>query len=531
MTRGTPGSVVGISPDGTAAPRHLSIRWSLLALVVACLTPALLVSGYLIYRNYSEHHARVEHDLVLHARGLAAALDRELSGVVAGLQVLSTSPSLDASHLGEFHERARGALAFQPVDNYVLADRQGRQHVNTLRDFGTLLPQTGTPAEVQLVFETGRPVLSGFFLGAVTGKPLIAMSVPVFQGSEVVYSLNAGMSPGRIAEILQRQAIPADWVAAVLDGSATIVARTRDPQKFVGQKATPDMIERLGSGEVEGLLKSHSKEGIPTYAGFVRSSVSSWSVVVGAPRATVEAGLYQSITWLLAGAVVAFAVGIAFAVWLSRRVSGSIRGLVEPALALGSGLPVEHCPPTLLKETDAVAQAILHAGRMLQATRHLAEHDALTGLPNRLLFAELAGNRLAEARRRGDSLALLAIDLDGFKAVNDVHGHPAGDAVLEAAALRISGALRESDVVARMGGDEFVVLLSEAGLDDARLVGDKLVEALSTPYPDVGPPVTASVGIAVHPRDGVTVDELCKRADEALYEAKRSGKRRLVAFP
>ena len=531
MTRGTPGSVVGTPSAGTATPRHLSIRWSLLALVVACLTPALLVSSYLIHQNYAEHHARVEHDLVLQARGLVAALDRELSGVVAGLRVLSTSPSLDAGNLSDFHERARGALAFQIVDNYVLTDRQGRQHLNTLRDFGTPLPRTGTPSEVQRVFETGRPVLTGFFVGAVTGKPIIAMSVPVFRDSEVVYSLNAGISPARIAEILQRRAIPSDWVAAVLDGSATIVARTRDPQTFVGQKATPDLIERLDSPELEGLLKSRSKEGIPTYAGFARSTVSNWSVVVGAPRATVEAGLYQSITWLVLGAAAAFAVGIAFAVRLSGRVSGSIRRLVEPALALGSGLPVEQCPPTLLKETDAVAQAIVHAGRMLQATRHLAEHDALTGLPNRLLFAELAGNRLAEARRRGDSLALLAIALDGFKAVNDVHGHAAGDAVLKAAAARISGALRESDVVARMGGDEFVVLLSEAGLDDARLVGAKLVEALSTPYPDVKPAVSGSVGIALHPQDGNTVNALCDRADQALYEAKRSGKKRLVLFP
>jgi diguanylate cyclase (GGDEF)-like protein len=527
------GKAAGIAESSsavTAAPRAHSIRASLIALVGACLTPALLVSAYLIYENYAAHRARLERDAVLQARSLAAALDRELSGVQSGLRVLSTSPALAAGDLRAFYQRARDALAFQIVDNYVMTDREGRQQINTLRDFGAPLPRSGTPPELQRVFEDRKPVLTGLFIGPVTGRPVIAMGVPVFRDGEVVYSLNIGLSPARIGEILGRQAIPAHWVASVLDGSGTIVARTRDPAKFVGQKATPDVLQLLGSSQAEGVLTSRSKEGFPTYAGFARSSVSNWSVVVGASRATIEAGLYQSIAWLIGGAAAAFAVGITFAAWLSARIGGSIRALVEPALALGSGRPLAHCPPTLLKETDAVAKAIVHAGRMLQATRHLAEHDTLTGLSNRLLFEELGRNRLAEARRSGAGLALLAIDLDGFKAVNDVHGHQAGDAVLKAAASRILAALRESDVVARMGGDEFVALLSDAGLDDARLVADKLIHALGEPYPGVEPPVSGSVGIAVYPRDGQSVEELCDRADQALYAAKRGGKRRLAAY-
>ena len=531
MIRARPDGVVEVPTASIAAPRRHSIRASLIALVGACLTPALLVSGYLVHENYTQHRARLERDAVLQARSLAAALDREFSGVVSGLRVLSTSSDLAAGELRAFHERARGALAFQIVDNYVMTDRQGRQHVNTLRDFGMPLPQTGTPPELQRVFEAGKPVVTGLFIGPVTGEPFIAMGVPVFRGGEIVYSLNVGLSPKRITEVLQRQAIPGHWVAAVLDGSGTIVARTRDPERFVGHKATPDVMERLNSAQVEGVISSRSMEGIPTYAGFARSSVSNWSVVVGAPRATIEVVLYESIAWLVAGAAAAYAVGIWFAVRLSARVSSSIRGLVEPALSLGSGYPMEHCPPTQLKEAEAVAQAIVQAGRMLKATRHLAEHDALTGLPNRLLFDELVGNRLAEARRHGTSLALLAIDLDGFKAVNDMHGHPAGDAVLKAAASRISGLLRESDVVARLGGDEFAVLLGDAGLGDARHVADQLIDALSTPYPGVVPAVSGSVGIAMHPEAGQTVAELCRRADQALYEAKRSGKRRLAVYP
>lgn len=519
-------------PTGRRAvtPDRYSIRASLTGLVAACLAPALLVSGYLVHENYAQHRARLERDALLHARSLAAALDREFSAVVSGLRVLSTSPDLAADDLRGFHERARGALAFQIVDNYVMTDRLGRQRVNTVRDFGEPLPETGTPPELQRVFETGDPVVSGLFIGPVTGKPVIAIGVPVFRDGQIVYSLNVGLSPARIAEVLQRLAIPGHWVAAVLDGTGTIVARTRDPEKFVGHKATPDVMNLLNAGKVEVVVTSRSMEGIPTYAGLARSSVSNWSVVVGAPRSAVEAGLYRSIAWLIFGAAAAFAVGLWVAASLSARISGSIRALVEPALSLGSGSPAEHLPPSRLKETEAVSGAIVQAGRMLNEARRQARHDPLTGLPNRLLFDELASSRFSEARRHGAGLAVLIVDLDEFKAVNDTHGHDVGDAVLMAAASRISGLLRESDVVARLGGDEFAVLLGDARLGDAEHVASKLVTALSAPYPGVVPAVSCSVGIAMHPRDGRTVAELCLHADHALYEAKRTGKRRVKVY-
>jgi hypothetical protein len=126
LIRAQPDGVVEVPTASIAAPRRHSIRASLIALVGACLTPALLVSGYVVHENYTQHRARLERDAVLQARSLAAALDREFSGVVSGLRVLSTSSDLAAGELRAFHERARGALAFQIVDNYVMTDRQGR---------------------------------------------------------------------------------------------------------------------------------------------------------------------------------------------------------------------------------------------------------------------------------------------------------------------------------------------------------------------------------------------------------------------
>jgi diguanylate cyclase (GGDEF)-like protein len=517
----------GIEAPGTLPRRRDSIRASLVALAVACLMPGLLVSGYLVHENYTQHRAQLERDALLQARSLAAALDREFSGVVSGLRVLSSSPDLAAGDLRAFHVRAREALAFQIVDHYVVNDRLGHQRLNTARNFGEPLPEAGAPPELQRVFEMGKPVVTALFIGPVTGKPVISIGVPVVRDGEVAYSLNAGLSPARIAEVVQRVAIPGHWVAAVLDGTGTIAARTRDQAKFFGHKATPDVMDLLNSGQAEVVITSRSMEGIPTYAALARSSVSNWSVVVGATRSVVEAGLYRSIAWLVFGGAVAFAAGLWVAAWLSKRISGSIRGLVEPALSLGSGNPTESLPPSRLKETEAVSRAIVQAGLMLNDARRQARHDPLTGLPNRRLFDELAASRLAEARRHGTSLAVLVIDLDGFKAVNDLHGHAVGDGVLIAAASRIAGLLRDSDVVARLGGDEFAVLLGDARLGDAEHVGGKLVAALSVPYPGVIPEVSCSVGIAMHPQDGHTVAQLCLHADEALYEAKRTGKRRV----
>ena len=146
-----------------------------------------------------------------------------------------------------------------------------------------------------------------------------------------------------------------------------------------------------------------------------------------------------------------------------------------------------------------------------------------------VLFGEMVLRELAVAQRSGESFAILAIDLDGFKAVNDMHGHAAGDTVLKEAADRMARAIRVSDVAARLGGDEFAVLLMGADRDNAQAVAEALVESLSLPYPKIRVAVSASVGIAVFPQSGVTMLQLLERADMALYRAKGLGKRRVAS--
>ncbi|MGD7366619.1 cache domain-containing protein, partial [Ralstonia pseudosolanacearum] len=166
------------------------------------------------------------------ARNLTAILDREMTGVEAGVQVLASSPDLLAGDLAGFHQRARDAIKFQIVDSYVLTDKDGHQVVNTLVPYGTALPSSGVSQELTRVFRAREPVLSSLFTGAVSRGPVIALGVPVVRGDEVIYSLNVGLSPERIGNVLGRRGLPEGWVAAVLDRSGTIIARTRDAERY-----------------------------------------------------------------------------------------------------------------------------------------------------------------------------------------------------------------------------------------------------------------------------------------------------------
>ncbi|QVM87366.1 sensor domain-containing diguanylate cyclase [Pseudomonas lalucatii] len=160
----------------------------------------------------------------------------------------------------------------------------------------------------------------------------------------------------------------------------------------------------------------------------------------------------------------------------------------------------------------------------------LAHHDPLTGLANRLVFEEHLARAIERARRNVTRIALVFIDLNGFKTINDQHGHAAGDQVLVTTGARLRRTLRESDTLARIGGDEFVAILEDFSMtraveDEARAIAEKLLAALTKPI-QVGDTLHrtgASLGIAVFPDHAPSMDRLIHLADMAMYEAKRSG--------
>lgn len=176
-----------------------------------------------------------------------------------------------------------------------------------------------------------------------------------------------------------------------------------------------------------------------------------------------------------------------------------------------------------LSREQAIEEQLSHAQRV----EYLAYHDGLTTLPNRSLFSKLLGHSILQAHRYDRHLAVLFLDLDRFKYINDTLGHDAGDQLLQEVAKRLKACLRDSDTVARLGGDEFVVILPELNEENyAHNVAQKILTSLSRPYTLAGQEfrITASIGISIYPKDGLDEQTLTKHADIAMYQAKQEGK-------
>lgn len=520
----------GVFVHPQPARRHISLRLSLIVLVLVCIVPAILMCAYLFHANYQLEKQKIYADTELFSRQIVSELDRELAAIESGLRVLATAESLKNGDLQRFHQIARDALKSQVVYNYILTDRQGRQVMNTVMPYGSKLPQTGTPAALEEVFLSGKTVLSDLFIGPVTGKPVIAMGVPVFsKENEIIYSLNIGLSPERLSKIIGHQNLPEGWLAAILDSKGVIVGRSRDAEKFIGQKAVPELLEGI-SKQHHGTMEALTKEGIPVVTAFSSSVLWHWDVVTGAPKSIIEAEMYRMLAWL----ALAIGVFIPLGTWLARRLAqrviSSVQGLNDAALALCSGKPIT-LPEIQLEEAEAVGLAIIEASQLMAEVHHRAYHDPLTRLGNRALFYELVQHQQAVAERERGSFAILAIDLDHFKLVNDTEGHATGDRLLQAVAERIETSLRASDAAARMGGDEFSVLLVNAKEGEACDTARRLLECLAEPYPGVTTRISASIGIAVFPDAGSNLAELLEKADRALYAAKHSGRNNFIVAP
>jgi diguanylate cyclase (GGDEF)-like protein len=191
---------------------------------------------------------------------------------------------------------------------------------------------------------------------------------------------------------------------------------------------------------------------------------------------------------------------------------------------LGATLVISAADAHVAGVNARLAQSLQSANDQL---RSIALYDSLTGLPNRTLLDDRMQQCLLHAERHHGTFALLFIDLDRFKAVNDSLGHGAGDALLQAAAGRLGAAVRKEDTVARIGGDEFLVLLAELSAPaDAAVIGDKILAALGRSFAVKGHElnISCSIGISVYPRDGRDIPTLVANADTAMYLAKREGR-------
>jgi diguanylate cyclase (GGDEF)-like protein len=214
---------------------------------------------------------------------------------------------------------------------------------------------------------------------------------------------------------------------------------------------------------------------------------------------------------------------VALAVEKSAGVEDKVHDASEKLAVVNEALKVE------VKERHALEERLTLLSEQSEADRHALFHDTLTGLPNRALFNDRLEQGFAHASRHRWTMAVMFLDLNNFKRINDVHGHENGDTVLQIVAERLRKITRRDDTICRHGGDEFLYLLAEIREEaDAVMIAKKLIGAIQAPCViDMGDSqitvaIGASVGIAFFPKHGVDADSLLRHADAAMYEAKRS---------
>ena len=361
------------SPGNAAKLRQRprTIRYALIWIVVACIVPAWLGFAALIVGIYQVERERITQDAGMTARALMLAVDSDLAAARSALEVLASSTKLANDDFASFQQKATEAIVDLPLNNVVLRDRTGRQLVNTLVPYGTALPVHDVRRELELVFETGKPALSDLFHGPVANKPLVSIDVPVFRDGRVVYDLAAGVFSERLNELLARQHLPANWTAAIFDSTGIVMARSRDPQRYLGAKGSPPLLDAIARGR-DGLVKTTTQDGIPVYAAFNRSAVSHWSVVIGVPASLVRRDIYAVLAVSMLGAMALLGIGIGLARRQSRKITDAVRSLVRSAAAFGH--PGEAAAPaTNIVEIDEVARGLEVALEIFQ--RRTQERD------------------------------------------------------------------------------------------------------------------------------------------------------------
>ena len=447
----------------------------------------------------------------------------------------------------------------------VRVDRDGER---LMRVLGDELQEKG---HLPYVFETRRLAPHAIYLSRFSinrergahsgfGKPAVQMATPVFNAQQAavgVVVINVDMNNG-FSQLAS--AVPKDYRLYLANGNGDYLIHP-DPDKAFGfDRGRPVFVQEefpatqaLIDGRSDRIL-FESRDGehaaAPLVAAFVARRIEAAS-----PEKALIVGLSQPMAAVIAEAdrlsetTLRIVLGlclvcILLAVIVGRAVSRPINSMSNVAKRFAYGQRAGGLPLEREDEIGVLARSFLHMQNQINAQmdelrqsrqdlEHLARHDSLTGLPNRILFDEHMEHALAARRREIAQLALLFVDIDRFKPINDMLGHAIGDLLLKEIADRIRLAVRGSDIPARIGGDEFVVLLPVISQrEDALTVAEKIRVSIMKPFAIEGHQlaVSASIGIAIFPDDGSELIELAKHADKAMYVAKEQGRNAVLFY-
>ena len=558
----------------------------LLAVAVTVTAGVTAYSAYVVSRDLLV--ASAEDELLTSTKVLSRRIALARNENVRDLHILSQHPAAGAAleaenptaqdQLAKLFELVMQASPAYYQVRLIAAHDHGLEHVRVDRDGTGLVRVTGDELQEKghypYVFDTARLAAGEIYLSRITinhevgthfvrDMPTIQLATPVLGAAGSVLGvvvINVDLN-GAFAQLAAD--LPKDVRLFLANGDGDFLVHPDPAQAFAfdrGRRAlvqeefpeTRDLVLRK-TDQVLFVARDGAYAADPVVAAFISRKVNAASM-----EKHLVLGLTQPLTTVLervdtlAGVTLRIVLALSFvcivlAALLARAVTRPINSMTRAVERFADGELATGLPLDRRDEIGVLARCFHRMCRQIQQQiaelncrreemESLARHDPLTGLANRRLLVEHAEHAFAFARRDNERLAVLFIDLDRFKPINDNLGHAVGDLLLKAVAERIRGVIRESDTPARIGGDEFVVLLEMIQDDvDAQTVAEKIRVALNQPFEIVGHgeehriAVSACIGIAFYPEDGTDMIELSRHADEAMYRAKESG-RNAVAF-
>ncbi|WP_260673539.1 putative bifunctional diguanylate cyclase/phosphodiesterase [Comamonas aquatica] len=490
-------------------PVHLAL--------VAIVVLVLAVSWWLTGKHLRAQLAQAEQAARLQQSGLAAIVSENLSQVLEKAQLMSVVALQGMHHdggpwqaqLAHMLERDRVFLRMAVLDKQLQLLAGDAQQAALLH---SLLPyQQGSCA-------AGR---GAFVLHQQAQSQDQAWQVPLLlcmadaQGVSLGYLL-LYMDMGYFLGLYQDVDLGGSGSLHLLSPDGSVIAAMAGGG-LLAQQPTQRMASFSKVPEGPGEMELPGPQGSTRLANFHRARYMPLTVVVSRDWNEIRAAHAQNAqrTWAVLGAITALALVGSLLLWrtMQRR---------------------QHLFNALEKADQDKQQLIAQLESEKQRALELAASDHLTGLHNRRMFHELVSSHLALARRSRKHYALLYLDLDRFKHINDTLGHHVGDALLQAVAQRLRTMLRSSDIIARMGGDEFAVLITAMeDPSDVETLAQKLLTGLGAPYEGLAPETlhtSPSIGIAFFPRDGHDVEVLCRHADAAMYASKKAGRNRYTYY-
>lgn len=400
------------------------------------------------------------------------------------------------------------------------------------------------------VYKKNSFVIASPYKGPVTGRLVAVAAFPIRD--------DAGKATGALQlpidlvnfELIPGQSkLPKSIIVSIVDSRGVLVARSDAPEKFIGRDLRDVVAVKALLAKKDGTVKSVSSEGVERIYGFRPIPGTDWLAIAGiatsdtlkASRATVTKNAILGLGGLVFAAVIV--------IFTSKKISRSMMKLQNAAARVENGEYEQRAPVEGPKEIadvasqfNAMLDAIEHS-RTAQAAREseihqLAFYDVVTGLPNRRFLIRRTEELCTKAKATDQIGAIVYIDLDHFKNVNDAYGHQAGDRFLKAVAERITSILKAGDTLASMGGDEFVYVATALGRNQAEAaaealrLGNAILSALQQPL-DVGghqSSASASIGITLFPKIGDTSEILLHEADIAMYGVKQRGRSNVALF-